>query len=293
MIKEHLDNLVKYATSERFADEVLLAKKEYQNIAGELFVDDKSYDNRMTAFLEWYTFDRPLSNQTIVPLELFIDENRSTLPAEQLAIYEGFVNTIHGIFILKKIKNEQVVIYNLFDDNDYTVVEEDGNIFFHKKDIFEGRLLPLSDKHYFTGIFTYHPQDALKFLKNEAKKIITEKKHSEKTLKTMYSELESIESKLRKANAEIEKMKMKVEKSGPISTSSSLEFKLSEQLGKALELEKQRNLLQKQITDWNLKVLKIACRQSREQLIQRLAYMNLKWERSRNIALKDIYKSNA
>ena len=137
MTKEHLDSLIKYATSERFADEILQAKKEYQKHAGELFEDDKSYENRMNAFLEWYTFDRPLSDQ-IVPLEKFIEENRNILPAEQMAIYDGFLNNIHGIFILKKIKDDQVVIYNLFDDNNYDVIEQDGNIFFHKKDVTYG-----------------------------------------------------------------------------------------------------------------------------------------------------------
>lgn len=293
MIKEHLDNLIKYTTSELFADEILLAKKEYQKLTGELFEDDKSYENRMNAFLEWYSFDRPLSHQMIVPLEQFIDENRNILPAEPMSIYEGFRNNIHGIFILKKIKDDQVVIYNLFDDNNYTVNEQDGNIFFHKNDIFEGRLLPLADKFYFTGIFTYHPQDALKFIKNEAKKLMAERKISEKALKTMNSDLDSIESKLEKANLEIEKMKIKVDKSGPISSSSALEFKLSECLEKGVDLEKQRSVMQKQISDWKLNVLKIADMQSRELLIQKLSYMNLKLERSRNIALKDIYKNNA
>lgn len=291
MPKERLDQLIEYVTTDRFSDELQIAKREHQKIAGEIFEDDKSYENRMTAFLEWYIFDRILSDKMITPLELFIDETRDKLTFERLQTYENFIRHIHGIFIVKKIKEDHVVVYNMFDQEKYVVHEKEGSIFFRKNDIFEGRILPLGDKYYFTGTFCYHPADALKFIKTETKKTICEKKQLEKSLKKMNSDLESIESKLIKTTVEAEKMKAKVDKSGPIYSSSSLEEKLNEITARKTGLEKQASAMRSQIMEWQTQKIKLGYRQSCEQLIQKLSYMSLKWERSRQIALSDIYRN--
>ena len=192
MTKEKLNQLIEYVTTERFSDEIHKAKKEYYKIAGELFEDDKTYENRMTTFLEWYLFDRLLTDKTITPLELFIEENRDKLTLEYIHAYEGFLRSIHGLFIIKKIKDDQVVVYNLFDENKYVVSEKEGSIFFHKNDIFEGRIIPFNDKYFFTGTFCYHPKDALKFIKTEAKRLLNERKHLEKAV-LYFMQLDSID----------------------------------------------------------------------------------------------------
>ena len=291
MTKEKLNQLIEYVTTERFSDEIHKAKKEYYKIAGELFEDDKTYENRMTTFLEWYLFDRLLTDKTITPLELFIEENRDKLTLEYMHAYEGFLRSIHGLFIIKKIKDDQVVVYNLFDENKYVVSEKEGSIFFHKNDIFEGRIIPFNDKYFFTGTFCYHPKDALKFIKTEAKRLLNERKHLEKSLKIMNAELKSIESKLIKVSMEADKMKIKTDKSGPIYTSELLGAKLTEIETKKNDLQEQLNARMKQMKEWEIKNIEIGYRLSREQTIQKLSYMSLKWERSRQIALGDIYRN--
>lgn len=285
------ERLVEYVTSERFSTEVFNAKTEYLKVAGEMFEDDKSFENHMTAFLEWYVLDRTLSGKTITPLELFIEENRDSLSAEQLRVYEDFLRSIHGLFEIKKIKGDVVIVNNFLDQNKYTIHENEENIFFKKNDLFEGRVMPYHQKFYFTGTFCYHPEDAHKFIKTEAKKLIKDKERLEKTLKQMNSELLVIDSNLRKMYAEAEKMKSKVDKSGRIHSDSYLEFQLKEIENKQTILENQRTEKQQQIAVWELNKIKLGCRQSREHLIQRLSYMKLKWERSRQIAVKDIYRN--
>ena len=58
MIRETLEQLFEFVAQHSPSEQILMAKKEYQKTTGEIYEDDKSYDNRMALFLEWYIFDR-------------------------------------------------------------------------------------------------------------------------------------------------------------------------------------------------------------------------------------------
>lgn len=291
MIKEKVDQLIEYVTHNHFSDEVYKAKKEYQEIAGEIFEDDKSYENRIAGFLEWYAFDRILPGKGNTPAELFVMENRDKLSPEQAEAYENFARNVHGIFAVKKIKENEVTILNLFDDEKYAIHENEGHVLFRKNDIFEGRVLPYGGKNYFTGIFCFHPAAALKFIKSEIKKFAENINQWKKELKKFNASWKNVDAKLNKTLEEIRKIKTKIHESGTISNVGKLEIKTIELESKKADLEKQKRDLEEKITEWETQKIKIQGRLARERLIQRLSYMNLKWERSRHIALNDIYRN--
>lgn len=53
-----MDKLVESVTTKQFSEEVVKAKEEYSSKVGGIFEDDKSFENRMVSFMEWYCFDR-------------------------------------------------------------------------------------------------------------------------------------------------------------------------------------------------------------------------------------------
>ena len=126
MIKDSIEYLIKTATNPPYSNNLLAARQEYQKYTGDIYDDDKSYDNQMALFLEWYIFDRIDSahNQTV--LELIIN-NEKEASLDLLKNINVFTSHIHGLFIIKKIKDDCVKVINLFDNEQYNVVEPSGS----------------------------------------------------------------------------------------------------------------------------------------------------------------------
>ena len=183
MIKDSLEHLIKIATDAPFSNDLLVARKEYQKYAGDIFEDDKSYESQMALFLEWYIFERndPIHDQTV--LEVIIN-NEKEVPPHLLKNIRKFTSNIHGLFIIKKIRGHSIRVINLFDDDQYDVVGSSSKFSFSKGTVFEGRLLPHEDSYYFTGNFCFHPEGSKKFIKSEIKKITSIQKPQEKKLES-------------------------------------------------------------------------------------------------------------
>jgi len=176
MIKDSIEYLIKIATNPPYSNNLLAARQEYQKYAGGIFDDDKSYENQMALFLEWYIFDRIELAHDQTVLELIINNGKGET-LDPLKNINEFISHIHGLFIIKKIKDHSIKAINLFDNEQYNVVEPSGKLYFSKNSIFEGRLLTYENSYYFTGNFCFHPEASKKFIKSEIKKnTITENK---------------------------------------------------------------------------------------------------------------------
>ena len=158
MIKDILENLIKAVTNTPYSKNLLPARQKYNKHTGDIFDDDKSYENRMSLFLEWYIFDHidSISDKTVLQL---IINNHKKIPPDILKTISSFVSNIHALFIIKKIKKNSVRVLNLFNNEQYDVVEPLEKFYFCKNSIFEGRLLSYKNSYYFTGMFCFHPDD--------------------------------------------------------------------------------------------------------------------------------------
>jgi len=159
MIKDSIEYLIKIATNPPYSNNLLAARQEYQKYAGGIFDDDKSYENQMALFLEWYIFDRiePAHNLTV--LELIINNGKGE-NLDPLQNINEFITHIHGLFIIKKIKDHSLKAINLFDNEQYDVVEPSGKLYFSKIAYLRGDFLlikiPITSQE--TFVFTQRVQ---------------------------------------------------------------------------------------------------------------------------------------
>lgn len=290
MLQDELNKVIEYAAGPEFSDEVHKAKKEYQEVVGHIFEDDESFDNRMTAFLEWYTLDRFPADSAMTPLMAFVDKNKKDLSPETLKIYEDMAGNIHGIFIVKKIKSDHVIVLNLFDKTKYTVQEKQSELIFRKSDIFEGRIVTYQEENYFTGTYCFHPQKALKVIKSgisqlekNQRKIKEELQHLEKEGNKVLKEIEKVNSKIEQVNYKIAKSRSLMETTSLEEKKSGMKIDKSDLENRLAELNEQSSFLM------NTKINR-EFPEMRSHLMQRFLYMNLKWERFRQIDIKDIYR---
>ena len=290
MIKDSIEYLIKIATNPPYSNNLLAARQEYQKYAGGIFDDDKSYENQMALFLEWYIFDRiePVHGQTV--LELIINNGKGET-LDPLKNINEFISHIHGLFIIKKIKDHSVKAINLFDNEEYDVVEPSGKLYFSKNNIFEGRLLTYENSYYFTGNFCIHPEGSKKFIKSEIKKISSVQKINSKELKLQNIKLKDENKKLNKTISSIEKLQEKIQRLNSGNKILIIKNELSELESIKKKHEENYSLLKQNINTFTHE--KIICESQliQSRLMLKLSSMRLLLERSRNIDLKDIYKN--
>ena len=289
MIKDSLEHLIKIATAAPFSNDLLVARKEYQKYAGDIFEDDKSYESQMALFLEWYIFERidPIHDQTV--LEVIINNEKEVSP-HLLKNIRKFTSNIHGLFIIKKVRGHSIRVINLFDDEQHDVVGSSNKFYFSKGTMFEGRLLPHEDSCYFTGNFCFHPEGSKKFIKSEIKKITSIQKSQEKKLELQKREAKKENKKLNKTICRIRKLQEKVQKLNDDKKISKIQDNLDELESIRAKHEEDCSLLEKNITIF-AREIHLESKSNRAQLMLKLSRMQLILERSRNIELKDIYRN--
>jgi hypothetical protein len=291
MLREILEQLFEFAAKTIPSDQILEAKKTYQKETGEIYEDDSSYNSRMALFLEWYLFDNYILEKSQTTLEALIEEFSGFLTIEKYEIYKSFTKSIQGLYIVKKIKNETVKVINLFTDETYQVQEKDSRLFFRKNDIFQGRLIFFQEQFHFTGNFCFHPAKTHKYVKQEVKSINKSQSEDRKDLVKIKSNLLKEKKKLKKKTAEIEEINNKLINAG----SENKTTKLNQQL---TLLIKEKNNFNSIIKDMESNIftlehdkVRVEGNKQINKLINKLAYMNLKFERSRQIEISDIYKN--
>jgi len=290
MIKDSFEYLIKIATNPPYSNNLLAARQEYQKYAGGIFDDDKSYENQMALFLEWYIFDRvePAHGQTV--LELIINDGKGKT-LDSLKNINVFISHIHGLFIIKKIKDHSIKAINLFDSEQYNVVEPSGKLYFSENSIFEGRLLTYENSYYFTGNFCFHPEGSKKFIKSEIKKIFSLQKINLKELKLQNIKLKDENKKLNKTISRIEKLQEKIKRLDSEKTNLKIKNDLSELESIKKKHEEHCSLLKQNINTFTHEKIIRESQSIQTQLMLKLSSMRLLLERSRNIEVKDIYKN--
>ena len=291
MIRKTLEQLFEFVAQHIPSEQIMMAKKEYQKTTGEIYEDDKSYNSRMALFLEWYLLDQyePGTRQTV--LENIIEDNSSSWTPDRLESYKDVSKNIQALFEIKKVRDNSVTVLDLFADEKYQIEEEDSKLAFRKNDIFQGRIVPHNDKYFFTGNFCFHPNNTQRYIKGEAKKFYLLQRSWKKELTKLEKESSKFQKLYLKNAVSIEKIKTKIERTDSGTKRDKLTGKLLGLEEDKIKIEASSQQTGKEIGHLKPKKMKIEGRRLISELINKLAYMNLKWERSRQIDVSDIYRN--
>ena len=288
MIRENINQLIEEITRSHSQDNIFQAKKDYQKISGEIFEDDKSFESRMGCFLEWYTFDRPSPESMLTPLQRYLQ--RQSIPPENKELAEAISHGNHGLFIAKKIKNDCVFVVDVMSNEKYQVVEDQGSILFNSDDLFEGRLIPFKGKYYFTDNFCYHPKPTAGFILSKVKDLKAKEKEALTKEKRLQKEIISPQKSLKKVTAKLEKANENLANTTKEKKILSLKEDIEKLENQKIQLESQISDITNELTQLRTETIEGEHRRNRFTLIRKLSYMSLKWERSRQIDVRDIYQ---
>lgn len=164
------ERLIVHFASEQFADDVAAAKKEFFDEAGVMDEENPSFEMRMTQFLEWYLFARPLRGGPLTPGQLALQSDDFAMAEDQRPWFENLANSRHSLFEFLRIRGEDIYVRDLFQNKKIVIRGSPIRIGFSREELFDARLIPTGEEHSFSRAFCFHPEGASKFILSEVKK---------------------------------------------------------------------------------------------------------------------------
>ena len=291
MLQEILEQLFEFAAKTISDKQILAAKKIYQMETGTIYEDDKSYDSRMALFLEWYLFNNyaPKSSKTV--LQVLLENNSEEINSDKLKIYKSISESIQSLFLIQKVYDGSLKTINLFTGETYLVQEKNSRLIFRKNDIFQGRIIYFQNQFHFTGNFCFHPERIYKYIKPEINLIAKKLKQYKKDLAKTEKILLKAKTKLNHYELNIKKLNKKLQNNNSENTIVKINQKLNllaEDKGTQIKTIQE---LVNQVSFIKNDRIKIEGNKQISALINNLAYKKLKWERSRQIDISEIYKN--
>jgi len=169
--KNCFDEIVIEFSSGKYREQIEKAKQEFFLLGGTVHEENEEYTDRINLFLDWYVFERKLDKEDVTPLNMYFITHTDDISEQEKIILEGMKNSITGLFIVKKLRDDNVKVKNLFTDNSYNVEDDYFLSFIKKGDIFQGRIISLNEKNIFGNGFCFHNPETESYIKSEIKKI--------------------------------------------------------------------------------------------------------------------------
>ncbi len=163
-----LDRVIAFAA--RDEAETVRAREEWSERAGRVFDDDPLYEERTTAFLEWYALERALPSGR-VPAERFL----ATEPIDDLEgqWVHALATSHRSLFEVREVHDGVLLLDDLLAGGAFAVTERRRLPGFEPSEIFEARLVAnvvSPPEILFTRAFQFHPHEARAALKWQAER---------------------------------------------------------------------------------------------------------------------------
>jgi hypothetical protein len=163
-----LDRVIAFAARDEV--ETVKAKEEWGEKAGRVFDDDPLYEERTTAFLEWYALERALPSGK-VPAERFLAEER--LDDKEGAWMHALGTSHRSLFEVRSVHEGVILLDDLLGGGSFAVTERRRLPGVEEHEIFEARLVAnvmTPPELLFTRAFQFHPREAFAEMKRHAER---------------------------------------------------------------------------------------------------------------------------
>lgn len=148
----------RYAEGEH-QPEAARARAEYLDRSGKVFDDDGDlFEQRMTAFLEWYVIERPLGGGP-PPAVRALSEDAGLDDGERRGL--AWLAASHrSVFDLQRKDGSVLYVEDVIGGVRFSVVERRSTVGFNQGDLFEARLWWDGQSVAFGKTFLFHPHEA-------------------------------------------------------------------------------------------------------------------------------------
>jgi len=163
-----LDRVIAFAA--RGEDELVKAREEWAEKAGRVFDDDALYEERTTAFLEWFALERPLAGGKL-PAERFLADEQ--LDDNEMQWVMSLARSHRSLFEVREVGEGHILLDDLLGGGVFSVTERRRLPGVEPSEIFEARLVAnvvTPPELLFSRAFQFHPREARVELKRHAER---------------------------------------------------------------------------------------------------------------------------
>jgi hypothetical protein len=164
------DALVQWAMTPEHQADVVAARAEYSQLAGDVFEEDRQLELRLAGFLEYYLCDRvaPWAAQT--PARARYLEALQHESPERASAWRAFTETWHGLFQVKALSQGVVRVVALSARSEVEVSERRAMHGLSVGDVLEARLVPFGGALAFSTAWVWHPHEAAPLIVAESER---------------------------------------------------------------------------------------------------------------------------
>ncbi len=167
-----IDEILQHFSSGIFSDEVVGAKKQFFDLAGVFDEESDGFEQKMTQFIDWYIFTRPLQSTGLSPIQMIGQEKGDFFSNEFTSQDLKYLSSgRHSIFEFLKLKNKDIYLRDLLANEKIVIKNSLVTVGFEKEQLFESRLFPYGDTFVFGTSFCFHPPRASRYIFKEIKRV--------------------------------------------------------------------------------------------------------------------------
>jgi hypothetical protein len=173
MLAQVLDRLIAFAARDETA--VLAAREEWAEAAGRVFDDDALYEERATAFLEWFALERRGPDGR-APVERFAAEEQLTDDEGQRWV-AALAASHRSLFDVREVRTGGLLVDDLLGGGAFDVTERRKLPGVAAGELFEARLVAnvvSPPEVLFTRAFQFHPREAAAQVRRQAARARTD-----------------------------------------------------------------------------------------------------------------------
>lgn len=156
---------------DRYREEMVAAKGEFERVAGQIMDSDDSYDAKVNAFHNWYILDRPMGRNGKTPLQYYLEFNANSIPEDAASHYKEMEDNLHSVFELLKITRGRAWIRDLIRRKKHLVSDVGQLEFLDRGELFNTRLFQHGGQEFLANYLILHPDSVQKMIRAEAKKV--------------------------------------------------------------------------------------------------------------------------
>jgi hypothetical protein len=165
-VEQQIETILLWAHRTFGPDHLINAKEEFYQLMGKVFPDDDFFNRRMSYFVDYFIFNRPVPHHkdlTETPFQMYRAQN---------SLSEGDIQSAtHSLFNVSRVSDQGLVIRDLIAGEKYRIARGAQSSFegITKKDLFQGFLYDLGTTKLLSRGLIFHPPASHALIRKELK----------------------------------------------------------------------------------------------------------------------------
>jgi hypothetical protein len=175
-IDDFIESVIIWTEHTYGPDEIIAAREEFFWKNGKVFEDDGFYNERMTLFLDYFIFVRPVSflqkdGAIKTPFQAYCETPQ---PGEQHERMRGTVTGArYSLFEIGKTSEKSMIVFDLLNDKRHEIASRANQAFkiLSRKDIFQGFLYQTPNQDAISLGTFFHDKETWSIMKKTLKRL--------------------------------------------------------------------------------------------------------------------------